>query len=320
MGEEPVKAVTACSPLLVVEKQALSFCLADKLLYYGDVCWLLKEVGWILFIPWVSIPFGVLATVFVFTSTALRCRHPMQELIPELTGSFWLGANLIWMLDDVLLSEPGEQTLWAMTPVLYDDSALYDQVQFWARIGFLVGPALYALGILVLLWRWLRRRSVGSRFALLAMLLNVHVASWSIKDAFWTLEWFWSAIVADCVTLLTLVAAAAVQSGAGLCGIDRGDVAWIFWVLSSGVWIVCELRFDEALWARYAAASLALVAAIICIFSYRQVRERSAVSSLNLEKQVLRHSGCAGCESATCRSPSMIEIMRRHLSPSLRHI
>mmetsp|Transcript_63037 Transcript_63037/g.150197 ORF Transcript_63037/g.150197 Transcript_63037/m.150197 type:complete len:314 (-) Transcript_63037:77-1018(-) len=249
----------------------------DRLTFAGDICWLLKEVGWLLLIPHISIPFGVLATVCITGGAAFHCFRPVEEILPEIVSAVWLAANFLWMLDDCFYDsrEGPEQTPWALTPILDPSDRKYSQLQSYAAAGFLAGPILFGAGVVFCIGRRLYDPSPRNRHSLMNLVLGASVASWCLKDYYWTQEEVWPALASDVITIFLLILAAAVQSGHGLRGVNRSDLAWLVWVSSSGVWIVAELLLDENMPARYSAAGLAGLAVSLNLASYRQVKERS---------------------------------------------
>lgn len=278
----------------------------SRLQYAGDMGWVMKELGWILFCPYVAVPFGALAVVCVLAAALARWSRPLQEFVPELVGALWLSTNFLWMLDDMLWDGPDNPPPWPqMTPLVADDQHTYDRVQRVATVGFLLAPSVYALALLALSARWLRQRSGALQQALVAMLLSAHVASWCVKDFFWTLELMWPAVAADCATVLTLTAQAAVQSQTGLRGIEYEEVAWFVWVGSNALWIFAELKCaDDRTWdwtLRGCAAALDLAALALLAAAGARARSQAlaARESIALGGGGAKRPGAAGYKAAS---------------------
>lgn len=248
--------------------------LGDRIVFFGDICWFLKDFSWVLLLPFASIPFGVLSMSCSAFAVARRLGGPLDVLLPEVLSLVWLSSNFVWMVGDVFWDSPDQQTPWALTPVISDQDWTYSRVQAAATCGFLAGASLFPIGLaLSVALPPLRKGRVFWR-----LLSSFHLASWCLKDYFWTLEMLTCGLLADLATVASLLLAASGETGAGFRGVGRADLSWILWVFSSGVWMLCELECEYDLTMRYVAAGLTFLAAGLMAFSYEQVRDRASAA------------------------------------------
>jgi hypothetical protein len=252
--------------------------LAARMQYMGELCWLVKEFSWMLLVPYVSIPFGVLTVILLGGSAWLRRRDPMAEIVPDLAAFVWLLANVVWMLAEECFSVPHHQTPWAMTPLVGVEPDNFAAVQTVVKAGFLCVPLIWACGMMVALFRLVR--SASGLSDVVQLLLSLHVVTWSLKDFWWAESKLVPSLVLDGGTIFILLLAASVKSGLGLRGVDCVDLAWIVWTFSNLAWIICELALEDSLVWRYISATISFAAFLLLARSVEVVKNR--------ERSVLR--------------------------------
>lgn len=259
-------------------------------------------------IPQLSLPAGAVALLCAAWGAAMHMSQgrPSDELLSEVVSVIWLAGNAIWMADEVLLDAPDKQTPWRLTPMLEGDHlSLYDSVQTVAVVVFATGAAVYFVALLVGVAHWRRRRTDHAREQVASMMLGVSVASWCLKDMFWALSMLWPAIVADGVTFVTLLVAACAEGGGGLLSLTRSDAAWLLWVASNEVWVLCELAYDDDLNLRWGSASLAGAATLLLCSGYRQAKHRAVhARARKLARQAAPLEPAAPTDDAGAKSPA----------------
>eukprot|EP00928_Gymnodinium_smaydae_P089966 TRINITY_DN73830_c0_g1_i1.p1 TRINITY_DN73830_c0_g1~~TRINITY_DN73830_c0_g1_i1.p1 ORF type:complete len:314 (-),score=52.03 TRINITY_DN73830_c0_g1_i1:293-1195(-) len=255
--------------------------------YVGELCWILSETTWTLLYPPLCIPFGAGAFIFLLWSAILdiQCSERFEWWFPPVLQVLWLITNLVWMMDELLVDSPDQQTPWALTPLTgREDDDMYEYVQSYCILGFYAVPVLWLLAIaLVSRPSWMLiedgdpccRDSARKHPARVLFTQAGHIAMWALLDGLWASEFFWSSIAVAVMTIVMFIVGAAAETKLGLRGIDRTDMVWIVWTLSNMVWVACELAYDDDLQLRYAAGILGFVALFVLLVSYEQVKSRT---------------------------------------------
>lgn len=165
----------------------------DRVSYGAHIFWMIKEFGWVLLIPEICLPCGALAAVMIAYGVIVHCyRRPLEEVVIEIVMCIWLWNNVLWMASEVLFDEPDVEFPWNFCPVILGEhqSLCYHLSEIFKN-GFLLGVAVYVLGVLVIFYR---HRQV--RGALGEVLLQGYLCSWCLKDYFWAAEKVWPALSA----------------------------------------------------------------------------------------------------------------------------
>jgi len=249
-----------------------------KFIYFGEVCWVVSEVFWILLVPLLCVPFGALASLSVaFVSIVDVCtgQGTFANSLALMFQTVWLLINFVWMLEEVLWDSPDEQTPWKLTPMRPEDESLYNQIQSYCAVGFFAVPATWVvvmLGACFLSKRWRRDDSHPVRMIFFS---SGYLATWALMDALWAFGLLWSSLFSCVVTVFLILATGSEETGLGLRGVDRTDFVWILWTISNFFWIACE-QFDGNLEGRYVAAGFGSASVMLLLCSFEQVRARQA--------------------------------------------
>lgn len=240
----------------------------DRVSYGAHIFWMSKEFGWVLLIPEICLPCGALAAVMIAYGVIVHCyRRPLEEVVIEIVMCIWLWNNVLWMASEVLFDEPDVEFPWNFCPVILGEhQSLYYHLSEIFKNGFLLGVAVYVLGILVIFYR---HRQV--RGALGEVLLQGYLCSWCLKDYFWAAEKVWPALSTDLITVPMLLYHIHLQSG--IRSFTGAGSAWIVWALANAVWILGELEFPGVNGFNFASASLLFVALILLICGYASYKE-----------------------------------------------
>mmetsp|Transcript_36300 Transcript_36300/g.64401 ORF Transcript_36300/g.64401 Transcript_36300/m.64401 type:complete len:301 (+) Transcript_36300:22-924(+) len=258
---------------VVDEREDRTWDWGDKAVYWAHVFWMLKEVGWVLLVPALTLPSGVIATVLMFLGMGRHCgRRSFADLTIELVMAVWLGTNVLWMTSEVLYDEPDVKLLWSLTPLLPEDKPVYETMEHLSAVGFFVAVSIYFCGLAVVVFRYVQPKYGLSRRALQGYVLHSYLASWCFKDFFWAEEMFWPAIFTDLVTVPLLLINARVDSESW-ASIHRSSWAWSVWTFANAVWITGELMFPTMAEFNYVAAAMLFTAFVMVLTGYRSYKD-----------------------------------------------
>jgi len=275
-----VPPVLSCGfELIPAEEQELDGADAHRAMkasFFGEVCWIVSEVFWILLVPFICVPAVLFAFFsFLFVAILLSCsKGPLaDDAVPVLMQVCWLGVNVVWEIADMVVDSPEQPTPWNLTPIFHDDDILYDTISFSCAVGFCCLPMVWCFLVLlyccsILSVKWTR-----------AMVFQAgYISCWSLMDGLWALELLWPALAACAATVGLILIAAAEETGLGLCGVDRTDVVWILWSLSNACWMWCELAESDDFTWRLVAAGAGVASLLVLLNSYGQTELRSSVA------------------------------------------
>lgn len=240
----------------------------DRVTYGAHIFWMIKEIGWVLLIPEICLPCGAFAAFMMAYGVVVHCcRRPLEEVLCEIVMCIWLWSNVVWMISEVLFDDPDVEFPWDLCPLMPGEhESVYNQMSVIFTAGFLLGVAVYVLGVLGLFYRHGRVRG-----ALGVVLLQGYLCSWCLKDYFWATENVWPALSTDLVTVPMLLYHIHLQSG--LRSTTGAGCAWIAWTIASAVWILGELEFPGVMGFNIATACLLFVAAVLLICGYASYKE-----------------------------------------------
>lgn len=182
-----------------------SWGLAAKLLFAGHLLWLMKEIFWILLIPYPAWAFGFLTVLAFVASIAVRAtggevakfyQEAPVELMISVIQLGWIIFNVVLMIVDFMYAYPDEVPGYAEDLVLLSDCKADDcedsyETGVWiSRIGFMVSFLTWVVFSIFLLYKYLtppNRLSEG--YALQTCLVQGGwLAFWMIKDFFWSFD------------------------------------------------------------------------------------------------------------------------------------
>jgi len=259
----------------------------DRALYCAHVAWMVKEIGWVLLIPEISLPSGFIAALLVVFGLALHLRRRrFAANLCELVMGIWLCSNVLWMTSEVLFDDPDVKFPWHLVPVLEGDHEFtYDVLSSISAKGFFAAVLLYVVGLAVLFHPSCRERGVVGN-----TLLQCYLCSWCLKDYFWAEEEFWPAICTDLITVPMLLYNIHIETT--LRGSHWRQFAWVSWSLANGVWIIGELKFPGVMEFNISAAILLLIALVLLVCGYDIYKETE-------QKNVCLDDSCPESDGST---------------------
>eukprot|EP00930_Biecheleria_cincta_P035550 TRINITY_DN2444_c0_g1_i3.p1 TRINITY_DN2444_c0_g1~~TRINITY_DN2444_c0_g1_i3.p1 ORF type:complete len:975 (+),score=145.44 TRINITY_DN2444_c0_g1_i3:26-2950(+) len=277
---------SAASPL--IPKEARSWQTMSMLVFVKDFTWMMKECFWMLLIPEICLVMGAVTALTSFIvlikSASVYRRFPdyQAKMLCALIESVWLVSNVCWMVADCLYDAPVAGMPWQLMPLLRPDASHYDFMKGLAGYGCILGTIIYLLGVLrhALIPRIFGSFGGGDaqcRLNSKYILLQTSTATWCLKDFLWSKNFVVEALIVDCCTALCVIAQCKVQSGRITCL----GYAWLAWVASNAIWLLCELGV-KSIWLRFLAGAFAALAGAIvasCWFLRGEVDEANALAA-----------------------------------------
>jgi len=185
----------------------------DKIEAAQLTAWLLKDLGWVLVIPFICLPaaaFAILFTLYILYQSLWTNRSSsIVLLVAEL---LWLLGNSAWMLSEMLWDLTPDHLPWSFAPLIPGgDEALYDRGSLLALVLFSLGLVVILVALVVLCIRqWCLSDAHQRAYYVFGLVSEESysrsfITFWIAKDMFWTLEAYRAAlamgILALCVVL-----------------------------------------------------------------------------------------------------------------------
>lgn len=238
--------------------------------------WLLKDLGWVLVLPFLCLPPAAVAVVFASyvtwkkwrTSSTFDFAHGLLEVV-------WLCGNFLWMITECFFELPPEDLPYRFTPLFSENDQsdgwgmLSSQVIFMLGLGFIV--SFYASLLL-------RNHDVNDVSADVVHGVipshsyhNCFITFWVAKDLCWVLQLqgymdmalFWLGCLFGLLSLVVLVDAGrrCLQPGFRVfVGVET------FWIVGNIIWMVEECYFgDEVAGRRFLSALLILMGTCVVL-------------------------------------------------------
>jgi len=239
------------------------------LIWSGELCWMLKELGWVLLVPFFCYA-AVPLILFMFAALLVSACHESGIVQMTTLGVMliWCLTNCTWMTTEVWYHTPEVQTPWALTPVEDPNETIAQKVERSAAFGFGAGVALFVVVLLYLVIIGMHTEKYGGKAKLL--LLESPEVFWCAKDIFWSQQHLAPALACDFAGLAVLTYTVMI----GYTPVTLRECAWMCWVIGNVAWLLCELSFDYSLTWRYTAASFIGVAAVLHLMSFSQLRKK----------------------------------------------
>jgi hypothetical protein len=233
--------------------------------------WVLKDLGWVLVLPFLCVPAGVAALALsVFIAMNTKDLGTFRFVMIELT---WLTGNVMWMMADMFLDDFDYHyhLPYRMVPVFGDQfSDFYDPT-------CVVATAIFFLGIVVFVMQYAKIITTTDDREAWGMPLNIYkqgfIGFWILKDIIWiqtrphrmrpyivgiVFGVIAFAIIAD--YLRRYMARDYDRAGLELVGVE------LLWILANVIWMTEELPFGEDLpGLRFVAGAVLLVSAVITV-------------------------------------------------------
>lgn len=289
-----------------------------KLLYVSHLFWLLKEAFWILLISPLAIAFGLISVLLLLVVTYRRrdggisgklYQEVGSEVLIGTTQLLWLIFNCILMIIFFIYEVPDKYPGYAedmldMMECTGESCGKDIEVWLWIiRIGFLAAFGIWCLSCGYLLREWLKPpKFVAQGYQFQTCLLEGGwIAFWVLKDFLWTFdkEGFPMAVAAWAIHFIVLIIAMVTNSSGTIlwdgisdeemdrimdvfCGgkVDFIHLSYIFWSVSSLLWLLMENAYDEDLTLRYISGIICLVSVVLFIVGYPQAKKKA--EALNL--------------------------------------
>jgi len=243
--------------------------------YEGDfvLLWLLKDLGWVLVIPYLCIPAGVIAMVLSIFVTIHCVKDPtkLQHCAIEL---IWLTGNVLWMVADMLFDDYDYHynLPYRMVPMFGAQwVSLYHPVSILATACFILGIVVFVAVFAKIIsnpdldkdaWGLMPLPDYKQSF----------MGFWILKDLLWI-----QARHAKPFMLGVFVAAIAfaivadylrrcLAQGSGNSPDSRIQVVFLLWITGNVIWMSEELPFHEELpWLRFIVATILSVSVAIAV-------------------------------------------------------
>lgn len=247
----------------------------------GFIAWLLKDAGWVLLFPALSMLAASVAVCVEAYLLLLQWKvEPAEKFVHRMAMFVWLVGNVEWMLFEFLfepLPEHGHQFLWYHGPLL-------DANQQRCNSGLHTAGGIFALGLATLLSfyassalqlmnstsRKAAEKTHSPRSELVMGLFTPEVYSWIFigpwlaKDLCWLLELFRCGMTFDLVVIMLHIDYMRMFR-------SYNSVAGFLWVIANTIWIYGELRLDDAyLWPRITAGLTLLADCMLVIMAFHR--------------------------------------------------
>eukprot|EP00746_Dinoflagellata_sp_MGD_P082265 gnl/MRDRNA2_/MRDRNA2_32661_c0_seq1.p1 gnl/MRDRNA2_/MRDRNA2_32661_c0~~gnl/MRDRNA2_/MRDRNA2_32661_c0_seq1.p1 ORF type:complete len:355 (+),score=53.52 gnl/MRDRNA2_/MRDRNA2_32661_c0_seq1:110-1174(+) len=243
-----------------------------------------------------------------------------NEVLPEvligMTQLLWLIFNVLLMVVYFIYEIPdkvpgyaeGILDMMECEAENCDETGDYKGLLWAVRIGFLVAFGTWIFSCCYLFKKWIEPpKFVAQGYAFQTCLLEGGwIAFWVLKDFLWTFDedGFAVAIIAWAVHFIVLVVALVTNSSESIlwdgineeemqriqevltCGahVDMIHLSYIFWSVSSLLWLLMENAFNEDLSLRYFAAIVVIVSAGMFLKGYSQAKHKAEALSLMYAK------------------------------------
>mmetsp|Transcript_23625 Transcript_23625/g.52376 ORF Transcript_23625/g.52376 Transcript_23625/m.52376 type:complete len:299 (+) Transcript_23625:169-1065(+) len=246
------------------------------------LCWLLKDAGWVLLCPQISLPAAMGAILLESHDMKLRwhCERPAEQ-VHSLAALIWLLGNAVWMASELCLlpsPEEGRHFPWYQAAILRDDAASYNAGQAVAQLFFGCGISMLIVFYLCS-WRWMRqwpqsggdleglRRPIAHDDEPAALIwgivtaevyTSVFIGPWILTDIFWSLDLTW----------LSLLSAVIAMCFVGDCLRRFGGplfFAELLWLIANAIWIFSEEALGDAFRSPRIAGAAMLGAAFVIV-------------------------------------------------------
>jgi len=248
-------------PLLVIEPPlAMELRLAQlepgQLEAAQLTAWMFKDLGWVMMIPFISLPAAVFAILFTLHILYQSLRTNRSSSIVLLVGELlWLLGNSTWMLSEVLWDLPAYHLPWSFTPLIRskDDDALYGRGSLLALVLFGLGLVVILVAFVVLCIRQCCLSDAHQRAHYVFGLVSEDTYSrsfitfWIAKDMFWVWEEYRVALAMGILALCMVL-----DSARRFRAQDPPDthsaclmIVYMLWILGQVVWMTEEVPLKE---------------------------------------------------------------------------
>lgn len=253
-------------------------------IYYGEICWILSEVTWVLLVPHVCLPAGALACAFIGSAAIITARVGSRDDVAQSFSLFfqlcWLLINFVWMLDEVLWDAPERPTPWNLTPIAAEKPDLHTTVELLCAGAFC---SLFVGFLCVILFFCLCGNRWGLPSAKGMLIETGYMSTWALMDGLWAFgTTSWLALASALVTVVLIPFSSYAETDLGLRGLDRTDVVWVLWTVSNFLWIWTEQVADDSLSCRFLAAGVGVASLLVLLVSFNQMQVRNEAPTVGI--------------------------------------
>lgn len=245
--------------------------LAYQLDFAGCLGWLLKDIGWAMRCPLLTLPAAAI-TVGIESTAIGQLWHVETrcELVHRIVIFMWLVGNVVWAYAEFFFDKgPPEfdrNFSWYHGPIFDAKDGLYNEAVWLTQSIFAGGLAILVFYYSWCVAQWATRsppseRSVKSRSWLFGVDLVspaardlLFIGPWLAKDLCWTFSLFWCALPWFSLVVLLVVDRMAVVGG-------PRPMIMLMWVLANFIWMYSELLVDDTYLCLRLIAGLTLSAA-----------------------------------------------------------
>jgi len=192
----------ALNKLLLIDRPSLTTGMVlaqpdpDRIEAAQLIAWLLKDLGWVLVVPFISLPaaaFAILSSTYILYHSFRTDRSSTSVLL--VAELLWLLGNSAWMLSEMLWDLTPDDLPWSFAPVIQgSNKALYDKGVLFTLALFRLGLFVILVAFVVLCIRQCYLSDAHQRSCYVFGLVSEKtysrsfVALWIAKDMFWVLE------------------------------------------------------------------------------------------------------------------------------------
>lgn len=227
----------------------------DKIEAAQLTAWLLKDLGWVLVIPFICLPAATFAIIFsiyiLYQSLRTDRRSSIVLLVAELV---WLLGNIAWMLSEMLWDVTPKHLPWSFAPLIQGgNEALYDRGVLFTLVLFSLGLVVILVAFVTVCVRQCCLSDAHQRSHYVFGLVSEEAYSrsfitfWIAKDMFWALEDYRMALVMGVLALCIVI-----DSARRFTAKDPPDkysaylmLVEMLWILGNIIWMTAELPLKQ---------------------------------------------------------------------------
>jgi len=256
--------------------------LAYRLDFAGILVWLLKDAGWTMRCPFLTLPAATVAVVIEGSAIVKLSRLESRcELVHRLVVFLWLLGNVLWASAEFFFGRGpplfDHTFTWYHGPILGFDALAYDCAVKLTQSIFACGLAMLVCYYITHMRSHLMKKQLRSAQPLGKPLCSsnaveslahrlppvacdlLFIGPWLSKDILWTCNLFWCAL--PCVALLVLLVVNSMLTEGG----QRPKIM-LMWVLANFMWMYSELMMDDVyIWPRIVTGAILVSAAALAL-------------------------------------------------------
>lgn len=221
--------------------------------------WLLKDVSWLLLVPYLSIPFGIAAValqlgvvVAIVPMDRANLWHDMKAsstaLLHASATLLWVCGNFVWMVEEVVFEPVVSDIDLGIAPLARWNGRKAAQLEATAKVIFTAGLVIFSMWVISSIHMGTPSAWNATRAA--------HSGLWLAKDVCWLSKWQGPAVVVTAVTIAVgficvasrlstcLYARSRDASATELASLFR-ECSLLCWLCGMAVWMLGELFWGD---------------------------------------------------------------------------